>query len=272
VDLRLQLVVAKDKHVASKAANAGRPDVPNQQPRRLRAAKRSSAPIANQGRPVLPAPRVIVANSGFWKYPGGLDYGLILENTSKTRDARTVVVTVRAVDERERAVATNRTPLTGIPAAGRFVVTDTFQSSVLPRVTKLRTTIRVGHGSSPSLRLPPTTNVRFSGDLGLLEVTGQVNNPYKKPLTESAPIFAILLDKRGRIVAANSPVVASGTWEATELLEYQSYGCGEVFGDPLPDNFCGGVVKMRVTLMPTGTSLHLPGILAFTHTTATGTG
>jgi hypothetical protein len=60
---------------------------------------------------------------------------------------------------------------------------------------------------------------------------------------------------------ATGTVVASGTWEATELLEYQSYGCGEVFGDPLPDNFCGGVVKMRVTLMPTGTSLHLPGIL-----------
>jgi hypothetical protein len=61
---------------------------------------------------------------------------------------------------------------------------------------------------------------------------------------------------------ATGTVVASGTWEATVLLEYQSYGCGELFGDPsLPDNFCGGVVKMRVTLMPAGTSLHLRGIL-----------
>jgi len=60
---------------------------------------------------------------------------------------------------------------------------------------------------------------------------------------------------------ATGTVVGSGAWEATELLEYQSYGCGEVLGDPLPDNFCGGVVKMRVTLMPTGTNLHLPGIL-----------
>jgi hypothetical protein len=60
---------------------------------------------------------------------------------------------------------------------------------------------------------------------------------------------------------ATGTVLADGTWEATGLLEYQSYGCGEVLGDPLPDNFCGGIVKMRVTLMPTGTSLHLPGIL-----------
>jgi hypothetical protein len=56
-------------------------------------------------------------------------------------------------------------------------------------------------------------------------------------------------------------VLASGTWEATGLLEYQSYGCGVLFGDPFDPNACGGVVKMRVTLMPMGTSLHLPGIM-----------
>jgi len=51
----------------------------------------------------------------------------------------------------------------------------------------------------------------------------------------------------------------SGTRTATELLEYQSYGCGVVFGDPIPANFCGGVVKLRVTLTVGSTSL--PGIL-----------
>jgi hypothetical protein len=56
-------------------------------------------------------------------------------------------------------------------------------------------------------------------------------------------------------------VLGSGTWEATDLIEYQSYGCGEVLGDPLPDNFCGGVVKMRVMLMPAGSNQSLPGIL-----------
>jgi hypothetical protein len=154
---------------------------------------------------VLPAPRIIVTKSGLLKSPGDIEYGLILENTSQTRDARNLIVTVQAVDARGRAVATNRTPLTGIPAGGRFVITDSFLSHILLRVRRLRTTIRVGHGSSPSLRLPRTTNVRFQGDLGLFEVRGQVSNPYKKPLTEDAPIFAILLDKRGRIVAVNSP-------------------------------------------------------------------
>jgi hypothetical protein len=56
-------------------------------------------------------------------------------------------------------------------------------------------------------------------------------------------------------------VRATGTWTATGLINYQSYGCGEVFGSPIPPDFCGGAVKMSVTLTPTGTSLQLPGTL-----------
>ena len=56
-------------------------------------------------------------------------------------------------------------------------------------------------------------------------------------------------------------VLATGTWTATQLLTYQSYGCGVVFGHPLPPNFCGGRVKMRVLLTPEGTNLRIPAIL-----------
>lgn len=59
---------------------------------------------------------------------------------------------------------------------------------------------------------------------------------------------------------ASGTVLATGTWEATGLLDYQSYGCGVVFGDPsLPDDLCGGKVKMSVMLAtPLG---ELSGIL-----------
>ena len=44
----------------------------------------------------------------------------------------------------------------------------------------------------------------------------------------------------------------AGTWDADELLKYQSYGCGIVHfpsGDViLPPFVCGGAVKMSVTL------------------------
>jgi len=56
-------------------------------------------------------------------------------------------------------------------------------------------------------------------------------------------------------------VLATGTWTATGLINYQSYGCGELFGTPIPPDLCGGAVKMSVTLTPNGTSLQLPGLM-----------
>jgi len=50
-------------------------------------------------------------------------------------------------------------------------------------------------------------------------------------------------------------VAISGTWTANDLLEFQLYGCGTVVvnGQPvaLPPNFCGGALKMAVTLTAT---------------------
>jgi hypothetical protein len=67
---------------------------------------------------------------------------------------------------------------------------------------------------------------------------------------------------------ASGAVVGAGTWRATELLEYQSYGCGVVHNfptpgatTPLPPDFCGGVIKMRIVATPSGTSLNIDAIL-----------
>lgn len=51
----------------------------------------------------------------------------------------------------------------------------------------------------------------------------------------------------------------SGTWIANGLVAFQPYGCGVVFGTPLPPDFCGGRVVLDVTLStPLGS---LPGQL-----------
>jgi hypothetical protein len=74
----------------------------------------------------------------------------------------------------------------------------------------------------------------------------------------------------GRFVHTDSSgtVLAAGTWTATGLLEFQPYGCGVVHNfptpgatTPLPPDFCGGAVKMTVTLTPDGTTLAIPGTL-----------
>jgi len=71
------------------------------------------------------------------------------------------------------------------------------------------------------------------------------------------------VDATGDFIHADGSgnVLATGTWTATGLINYQSYGCGEVFGITIPPDQCGGAVKMSVTLTPTGTGLKLAGTL-----------
>lgn len=46
---------------------------------------------------------------------------------------------------------------------------------------------------------------------------------------------------------ADGTLFASGTWAATALISYQSYGCGEVLGEPIPSDLCGGMLKFAAT-------------------------
>jgi hypothetical protein len=51
----------------------------------------------------------------------------------------------------------------------------------------------------------------------------------------------------------------SGTFTADRLVSFQFYGCG---GEGLPDNLCGGLAKLEVTLTPDASpSLRFPAIL-----------
>ena len=45
---------------------------------------------------------------------------------------------------------------------------------------------------------------------------------------------------------AGDAIVGFGTWTATRLISFTSYGCGVAGGQPLPANLCGGLAKMMV--------------------------
>jgi hypothetical protein len=53
----------------------------------------------------------------------------------------------------------------------------------------------------------------------------------------------------------------SGTYTVNGLVDFQPYGCGVVFGTPLPPDLCGGRLVFDVTLVPNGTSVTLDGQL-----------
>jgi hypothetical protein len=56
-------------------------------------------------------------------------------------------------------------------------------------------------------------------------------------------------------------VVGSGTWVATQLLSFQSYGCGVVLGFPIPPNLCGGKLMLRVLLTNSASGQQFNGVL-----------
>src|SRR5207248_5961626 len=58
-----------------------------------------------------------------------------------------------------------------------------------------------------------------------------------------------------------SPSSGNGTWVATQLLDFQPYGCGIIFGTPIPPNLCGGKLILRVVLTDSTSGQQFAGIL-----------
>jgi len=54
----------------------------------------------------------------------------------------------------------------------------------------------------------------------------------------------------------------TGTFTADRVISFQSYGCGEDAGEPLPPAFCGGLLKLAITATPDAApGLHLAAAL-----------
>lgn len=122
-------------------------------------------------------------------------------------------------------------------------------------VTVLAPTPALAGGQTQTFLLvleEPNTAAASNGDEVAITAEGQFS------------IFPNSVDAEGTFTHSNSggTVLATGTWEATTLLSYQSFGCGVLFGDPIPPEFCGGRVLMSVVLTPDGTKLEIPAMLS----------
>jgi hypothetical protein len=97
----------------------------------------------------------------------------------------------------------------------------------------------------------PNTAAAPNGDTVAITAEGQFS------------VFPNSVEAEGTFVHSDSggSVLAKGTWEATALLNYQSYGCGVIFGTPIPPELCGGKVMMAIFLTPDGTTLEIPATL-----------
>jgi hypothetical protein len=126
-----------------------------------------------------------------------------------------------------------------------FVLTTALTLSLLAPATAI-----ANSQPQPFLLFLDEPNVAMAPNGDTVAVTGEGEFSVNPKSADASGAFTHTFAAGGSI---------SGTWRATELLEYQSYGCGVVFGNEIPENFCGGAVKLRVTLTVGATSL--PGIL-----------
>jgi len=59
----------------------------------------------------------------------------------------------------------------------------------------------------------------------------------------------------------SNSAAGSGTWVATQLLDFQPYGCGVVLGFPINPAACGGKLILRVLLTNTSSGQQFNGVL-----------
>jgi hypothetical protein len=147
---------------------------------------------------------VVVVTSGV--VPGGeasgyAQYALVLRNRSQTKDALDVTVEVEAVDGHGEAFTDNYTTITVIPAASNFVISGPLIWKGSLRLADIETDVRVGQSARRGRRLPPVKRVSATNEG---RIVGSLTNRYKKPLPESATIYGVVLDSRGRILAAGA--------------------------------------------------------------------
>jgi hypothetical protein len=129
---------------------------------------------------------------------GYADYGLVLRNRSLTRDAIDVTVEVEAVDGRGLSLTDSYAAVTLIPAGADFVISGALIWRG-PELADIETEVDVGQTAPRRRRLPPVKHVSVTSSGGII---GSFTNPYKKPLPEGATVYGLVLDSRGRIVAA----------------------------------------------------------------------
>lgn len=163
-----------------------------------------------RGVPVAAAKaNVVVTNIGFSDDTKGsksdIRYGVVVVNRSRGLDALDVTVTVSALDKQGRSVSTDKPVITVIPAGDTFVVAGEMLPRISLRISGLRAGVSVGNTKSKGLRLPVLSNVRLDTSGGtLLDVKGQVRNPYQTPLSQNAQIYAVFINHQGQIVGSTT--------------------------------------------------------------------
>jgi hypothetical protein len=156
----------------------------------------------------IDVPRVVVDKQGFSQRPDSsgpgslLSYGVVLKNTSATKDARNVYVIVNMVAASGNLIGSKSRTIQLVPAGGTFALGDYMNLRTQVLATHLEITIRVG-GNEPKQAhpMPDFANVRIlpsQYDPGwVAEVDGEIVNDTTPLTLSNASLSIVVLDAAG---------------------------------------------------------------------------
>ncbi|HEV8469335.1 MAG TPA: hypothetical protein VGR46_06970 [Candidatus Limnocylindria bacterium] len=133
--------------------------------------------------------------------------------------------------------------------AALAIAVSTLSGSAQAATEKASFAYHIGDGFGGVLNNTGNTAVAENGDTVTLRGNGTFD-----VVAKTATGGGTFTHKR-----PDGSVFATGTWSATGLLAFQSYGDATPQG--LPASFFGGRAALTITGMPAGTTLALPGIL-----------
>lgn len=177
----------------------------------------------------LSAPRLVVEQSGFSTRAGGmgtqLSYGLVIHNTSPTRDATSVSVQTNFVlaDDHLLGTATHTVPL--IPAGTDYYYGDSVSFPGAAPVVRLEVVVQTAGFARHDPHMPTLANIHLVPGIfdasWLGDVEGELQNTDPSLSLQSASFSAVVFDASGKILGGGGGS-AYGTLPpgAREFLEF----------------------------------------------------
>ena len=155
-------------------------------------------------------PPLRVVAKGFSVRPGKWgNPGVVIRNTSKTRDALGVEVEVTWLAKDGTPVQTDGDEIAVIPAAMTFYWGD--QTVFGPGVpARIDVSVSVRSTRRRACRLPLVSNLRMTGrTVGTFRVIEDVTNTLGKPLDPTANAYAVVFDGQRRVIGGSRSILGA---------------------------------------------------------------
>src|SRR4051812_15520208 len=144
---------------------------------------------------------VAVEQSGFAVGATELGYGVVLRDTSPSRDAVGVTVTVNVVDAANRVLRTDTSRISGIPAGATYYFGGDVSLDAGAAPANLQVTARAESDQAKRLAAPPVNGLTAVADAtGRTHLRGALTNPSTKPLSSLTRISGVVLDAAGNVI------------------------------------------------------------------------